>query len=88
MIEKGSKLKAKCPHCDIGCEKCSEGYTEVTFGTKDSVMYSLICRDCGSNVGGGLLDSETRRIVEILDLGKRAICPFCDTMNIERIIEE
>lgn len=42
MIEKGSKLKAKCPHCDTGCEKCSEGYTEVTFGTEDSVLYSLI----------------------------------------------
>lgn len=86
MIEKGSKLKAKCPHCDTGCKKCSEGYTEVTFGTEDSFLYSLICKDCGTSVGGGFLDSKTIKIIDIINKG--AICPFCEGKNIERIIEE
>jgi hypothetical protein len=86
MIEKGSKLKAKCPHCHDGCEKCFEGYAEVTFGTEDSVLYSLICNDCGASVGGGFLDSKTIKIISIINKG--AICPFCNSKNIQRIVED
>ena len=86
MIEKGSKLKAKCPHCNDCCEKCSNGYTEVTFGTEDSVMYSLICNDCGTCAGGGFLDAKTARIVA--SLSKGAICPNCRGENLKKIIED
>lgn len=52
MIEKGSKLKAKCPSCKEGCDKCLDGYIEVTFGKEDEIMYSLICNKCGGCAGG------------------------------------
>lgn len=85
MIKKGSKLKAKCPHCNDGCDKCSNGYTEVTFGTEDSIMYSLICNDCGTCAGGGFLDGKSEKALE--HLGKYAVCPFCVGSNL-RVVED
>lgn len=86
MIEKGSKLKAKCPDCNEGCDKCFNGYTEVTFGAEDSIMYSLICNDCETCAGGGFIDSKSAKMLECL--GKHAMCPGCGGKNLKKVIED
>ena len=42
-------MKAKCPHCKDGCEKCDKGFVEVDFA--EGITYDLVCKKCGQVVG-------------------------------------
>lgn len=46
------KLKAKCPHCQSGCDKCTDGFTTVEFPEGD--WYTRHCTNplCGFDNGG------------------------------------
>lgn len=85
-MNKEDILKAKCPYCENGCDNCVNGYAKVTFGTDEDVMYSLICNNCGENVGGGFLNPQTIKVVN--SINKHAICPFCHSKNLKRIIDD
>lgn len=84
MIEKGSKLKAKCPNCKEGCDKCLDGYIEVAFGKEDEIMYSLICNKCGGCAGGGF---STPDKINLNKVSKYAICPICGEQDLKKVIE-
>jgi hypothetical protein len=57
-------MKAKCPYCEKGCDKCKEGYIEVSF-TKGKI-YTRHCDDCGFDNGGRIVPSEYPRPTEKL----------------------
>lgn len=75
-------MKAKCPHCNSGCDKCQDGYTEVSFPSGPGVKFwRKVCKDCGGIAGGcfsgpGLPDPK---------VSAYAICPDCDGSNIDLV---
>jgi hypothetical protein len=42
-------MKAKCPHCRNGCEKCDGGYFEASIAVGD--WYTRHCNQCGFDNG-------------------------------------
>lgn len=42
-------MQAKCPYCKVGCNKCKDGFIEVSMA--EGLLYDLICRKCGQAVG-------------------------------------
>jgi hypothetical protein len=43
-------VKAKCPYCKNGCEKCDGGYNKASMAT--GKIYTRHCNDCGEDNGG------------------------------------
>jgi len=51
-------MKAKCPYCQDGCEKCSNGFIEASF-KKDGKYWTRVCqnrKECGFVNGGHWVD--------------------------------
>ena len=73
-------MKAKCPHCDSGCERCSEtGFIEVHFAEEDIGHYhAILCNLCGRNVGGALHRNGT----EPPKVDPYSICPWCNAKDL------
>ena len=72
-------MKAKCPHCTGGCERCDLGFVDVTFPSGPEVKrYTLVC-SCGCAAGGGFRGGRygSTDASEILKDKGRAICPAC-----------
>ena len=44
-------MKAKCPHCQTGCDKCTGGFIEVQFPDNER-LYARKCWVCGFENGG------------------------------------
>ena len=44
-------MRAKCPYCDNGCDKCKKGYLEVSFET--GYIFTIKCQnpECGFENG-------------------------------------
>lgn len=70
-------MKARCPHCKDGCDKCDRGWIEVSFASTGH-YHALICNVCEVGVGGRL-HSPTRPLRT--DLGG-AVCPHCGGHNL------
>jgi hypothetical protein len=72
-------VKAKCPYCSAGCDRCSGGTIEVSFPTGPEYQrWAKICQGCGA-VAGGCFSG--------LDLpepfvDKYTVCPACGGKNI------
>jgi hypothetical protein len=78
-LNPGDKLKAKCPKCENGCSECENGYIEVSFGSKDMVMYALVCNVCDGSAGGGFEEpGKPHKISEY------ARCPHCGGSNLRK----
>lgn len=43
-------MKAKCPYCQTGCDKCKDGYTTVSMAT--GALYTRHCNACDEDNGG------------------------------------
>lgn len=45
-------MKAKCPHCQSGCDRCDGGFFDVEFA--DGSVYTRACTNeaCGFENGG------------------------------------
>jgi len=71
-------MKAKCPYCDKGCDKCNEGYIEVKFSTEGHYHY-MICNACGEN-NGGHLHTKDRPLPE--KPSKYSVCPHCGSHDL------
>lgn len=52
-------MKAKCPYCHDGCEKCSAGFLSVSFATGD--LYTRECTNpnCEFQNGGRIVEKGT-----------------------------
>ena len=53
-------MRAKCPHCQDGCDKCDGGFTEVLFAR--GRLYTRHCTDaeCGFDNGGVIVGPDAR----------------------------
>lgn len=65
-------MKAKCPYCDDGCDKCEDGYIEVSVHIEKA--YTIKCIDCeGENgcrlAGPGLPPLPERPDIPCIDCG-------------------
>lgn len=65
-------MKAKCPFCDSGCEKCENGFMEITI-VKGMWIYRVCCNqeECGFVNGGSAYDGSR-------DLDEDDTCIICD----------
>lgn len=52
-------MKAKCPHCQDGCDRCEEGFMEVGFAS--GALYTSHCNACGEDNGGRIANSRFPR---------------------------
>lgn len=67
-------MKAKCPYCENGCDKCKDGYIDVYFPSGfDNIEYEINCKDCGTNSGGGFSGGD----LPDPKISKYQICPKC-----------
>lgn len=74
-------MKAKCPYCEAGCDKCQEGYIDVRFATIDEGHYHfMVCNNCGCETGGHL-----HRPGEDMPMkpSKYTICPNCRSQDLD-----
>lgn len=49
-------MKAKCPYCDKGCEKCQNGMMELCFATGDWFTRECLSPECGFHNGGRICE--------------------------------
>ncbi len=49
-------MKAKCPFCESGCEKCTDGYTEASFAS--GTIWTRHCNACEEDNGGSIREGE------------------------------
>lgn len=67
-------MKAKCPNCEKGCEKCKDGFIEVSIAK--GKLFTRHCDDCGFDNGGRVVP-EGKDPPE----GKPAPCVMCKSQN-------
>jgi hypothetical protein len=62
-------MKAKCPHCLTGCDKCEDGFIQVSFAVGS--IFTRKCRnpDCEFENGG--------RVSVGVPLGLSNACVIC-----------
>ena len=65
-------MKAKCPFCQSGCDKCKEGFVEVELSK--GLVYDLKCNKCGSIVGFHIDDGDNPPEKDMSDM----CCVICD----------
>jgi len=63
-------MKAKCPYCENGCEKCDDGFTEARFASGNLFTRACKNKECGCENGG--------RIVETFPEESSGPCIMCN----------
>lgn len=68
-------MRAKCPYCDDGCNRCEDGFFESTFSDGPIFVLECLSEDCGFANGAQILgpDLPPLRRGEIR-------CAMCDHM--------
>jgi hypothetical protein len=71
-------MKAKCPHCKTGCDKCDNGYFDTHVAVGD--WYTRHCKECK-------MDNGVRVATEFLppqsEWPSPNPCVFCGSANME-----
>lgn len=65
-------MKAKCPFCEDGCEKCTDGHTEATFAS--GTLWARHCNACGEDNGGCIFKGPPQR--------KPMDCVWCKSADV------
>ena len=71
-------MKAKCPYCAEGCDRCQGGFTEVTFADGD--VFTRHCNGCGKD-NGGRIAAEFLKPPE--QWAKPSPCVWCGSADME-----
>lgn len=66
-------MKAKCPHCEGGCGKCSDGFIDISLPEE---FVSMVCPACGAEVGGQATGEGFPALPT--KPSRYAICPYCN----------
>jgi hypothetical protein len=70
-------MKAKCPYCQDGCDKCDSGFIEVLMLDK---YVAQVCNSCGRSVGGWAVGEGLPPLPS--KPNPFAICPWCNTNDL------
>lgn len=75
-----NSMRAKCPHCDIGCDKCIDGYIRVKFPAGE--IFTRACQnpECGFYNGGCISENYPTHSSEP--------CVICDSETIWSKIQD
>lgn len=85
-----SRKAESCPHCGrpiektITCHRC-EYDTDLTYRQIQDLGYSVICKNCGTEVRVSTPEVEARWAMQRENEAKAVECPYCHSKNTSKI---